>query len=110
MYRSSAHDRAACPPERRCRPGKPGRWVPRSIHEGARDVARDIARTGACAAPGRQREGAEVLFARPKRTPRLGRPRPRGPSGARDEFRLAAAAARNLRGLARPIPAPVPSA
>src|SRR3712207_3109512 len=50
-----------------------------------------------------------MLFAPLKRILRLDRLRLRGASGARDEFHLAAAA-QNLRKLAKLIPAPVPSA
>lgn len=44
---------------RRC----PAREIPRSIHEGARDMARDIARTEAYATSRRQRKKVEMLFA-----------------------------------------------
>jgi hypothetical protein len=49
-----------------------------------------------------------MLFAHLKPTLRLGRLRLRGPSGAKDEF-LLAAAAQNLRKLAKlfPLPAPI---
>jgi hypothetical protein len=45
-----------------------------------------------------------MLFAHLKRILRLGRLRLRGPSGARDEF-LLAATAQNLRKLAKLVPA-----
>jgi len=48
-----------------------------------------------------------MLFAHLKRILKLDRLRLRGPSGARDEFHLAAAA-QNLRKLAKLIPAPAP--
>ncbi len=41
-YRASKHDCDACPLKPRCCPGDPGRRVMRSVHEAARDVARDI--------------------------------------------------------------------
>jgi hypothetical protein len=53
----------------------------------------------------RQRKKVEMLFAHLKRILRLDRLRLRGPTGARDEF-LLAATAQNLRKLARLIPAP----
>jgi hypothetical protein len=79
----------------------------RSIHEGARDMARDIASTDAYVASRRQRKKVEMLFAHLKRILRLDRLRLRGPSGARDEFYLAATA-QNLRKLAKLIPLPEP--
>jgi hypothetical protein len=48
-----------------------------------------------------------MLFAHLKRILRLDRLRPRGPSGARDEF-LLGATAQNLRKLAKLIPLPPP--
>jgi hypothetical protein len=48
----------------------------------------------------RERKRIEMLFAHLKRILRLGRLRLRGPSGARDEF-LLAATAQNLRKLAK---------
>ncbi len=41
-YRASKHDCDACPIKPQCCPGDPGRRVMRSVHEAARDVARDI--------------------------------------------------------------------
>jgi hypothetical protein len=49
----------------------------------------------------------EMLFAHLKRILGLGKLRLRGPSGAKDEF-LLAATARNLRKLAKLIPLPAP--
>ena len=86
-------------------PKGPFRKVTRSIHEGARDVARDIARTDAYVTSRRQRKKVEMLFAHLKRILKLDRLRLRGPLGARDEF-LLAATAQNLRKLAKLIPAP----
>ena len=81
--------------------------VPRSIHEAARDKARAIAKTEAYVVSRRERKKVEMLFAHIKRILRLDRLRLRGPSGARDEF-LLAATAENLRKLAKLIPAPAP--
>ena len=52
------------------------------------------------------RKKVEMLFAHLKRILRLGRLR--GPSGAKDEF-LLAATAQNLRKLAKLIPLPAPT-
>jgi hypothetical protein len=89
----------------RCCPNTPARRVPRSIYEGARDMARDIAKTEAYTVSRRQRKKVEMLFAHLKRILRLDRLRLRGPCGARDEF-LLAATAQNLRKLAKLIPVP----
>ena len=64
----------------------PARKVPRSIYEGARDMARDIARSAEGLVSRRQRKKIEMLFAHLKRILRLDRLRLRGPNGARDEF------------------------
>jgi len=85
--------------------------VTRSIHEDARDVAREIAKTDAYVTSRRERKKVEMLFAHRKRILRLDRLRLRGPCGARDEF-LLAATAQNLRKMARLIPlqtAPAPA-
>jgi Transposase DDE domain len=55
------------------------------------------------------RRKVEMLFAHLKRILRLDRLRLRGPSGARDEF-LLAATAQNLRKLAKLIPSATASA
>src|SRR3546814_12048813 len=44
-YRASKYDCDACAFKQQCCPKEPARKVPRSIHEGARDMARDIAKT-----------------------------------------------------------------
>ena len=75
----------------------------RSVHEAARDKARAIAKTEAYAVSRRERKKVEMLFAHLKRTLRLGRLRLRGPSGAKDEF-LLAATAQNRRKLAKLVP------
>jgi hypothetical protein len=104
-YRASKRDCEACPLKPRCCPNTPARKVPRSIHEGARDLARDIAKTEAYQISRYQRKKVEMMFAHLKRILRLDRLRLRGPNGARDEFHLAATA-QNLRKLAKLIPAP----
>src|ERR1700689_2185255 len=105
LYRASKQDCDACELKPRCCPNTPARIVPRSIYEGARDMARDIAKTEAYTVSRRQRKKVEMLFAHLKRILRLDRLRLRGPCGARDEF-LLAATAQNLRKLAKLIPVP----
>ncbi len=110
-YRASKMDCDACALKSRCCPNTPARKVTRSIHEGATDVARDIARTDAYVVSRRERKKVEMLFAHLKRILRMDRLRLRGPCGARDEF-LLAATAQNLRKMARLIPVyavPVPA-
>jgi transposase len=102
-YRASQQDCSGCGLKARCTPNMPARKVTRSIHEGARDLARDIATTDAYVASRRQRKKVEMLFAHLKRILGLGRLRLRGPQGARDEFHLAAMA-QNLRKMAKLIP------
>jgi transposase len=109
-YRASKRDCELCPLKPRCCPNAPARKVPRSIYEGARDLARDIAKTEAYQTSRCQRKKVEMLFAHLKRILKLDRLRLRGPNGARDEFHLAATA-QNLRKLAKliPVPAPIPA-
>jgi len=104
LYRASKYDCDACSLKPRCCPKEPARKVPRSIYEGARDMARDLAKTDAYRTSRRQRKKIEMLFAHLKRILRLDRLRLRGPCGAHDEF-LLAATAQNLRKLAKLIPA-----
>jgi hypothetical protein len=104
-YRASMHDCGPCPLKPRCCPNAPARKVLRSIYEGARDRAREIAKSDAYQTSLYQRKKVEMLFAHLKRILRLDRLRLRGPFGARDEFHLAAIA-QNLRKLAELIPGP----
>jgi transposase len=108
-YRASKHDCGPCPLKSGCCPNEPARKVQRSIHEGARDLAREIAKTEAYRTSRCQRKKVEMLFAHLKRILKLDRLRLRGPNGARDEFHLAATA-QNLRKLAKLIPVPAPTA
>ena len=107
-YRASKADCDTCTLKPRCCPGTPARTVTRSIYEGARDFARDIAKTDAYLTSRRQRKKVEMLFAHLKRILKLDRLRLRGPCGARDEF-LLAATAQNLRKLAKLIPPTLPA-
>ncbi|MDP9416179.1 MAG: IS1182 family transposase, partial [Pseudomonadota bacterium] len=102
-YRASKRDCDTCSLKPRCCPNAPARKILRSIHEGARDMARDIAATDAYVTSRRERKKVEMLFAHLKRILRLDRLRLRGPNGARDEF-LLAATAQNLRKMAKLIP------
>ncbi len=100
IYRSSQADCANCPMKTRCCPNTPTRKIARSVHESARDVARDIAKTDAYKQSRKDRKKVEMLFAHLKRILKLDRLRLRGPSGAHDEF-LLAATAQNLRRMAK---------
>ena len=103
LYRASKHDCASCTLMARCCPKDLVRKVPRSIHEGARDMAREIARSWEGRTSRRLRKKIEMLFAHLKRILKLDRLRLRGPNGAHDEFTLAATA-QNLRKMAKLIP------
>jgi len=99
-YRAKQSDCDACPLKPKCCPTLPHRKVPRSVHEEARDVARDIMASDAYLVSRCERKKVEMLFAHLKRILKLDRLRLRGPNGAKDEF-LLAATAQNLRKLAK---------
>ncbi|MEM8572740.1 MAG: IS1182 family transposase [Pseudomonadota bacterium] len=99
-YRASKHDCDACPLKPQCCSGDPGRRVMRSVHEAARDVARDIRKTDAYMTSLIQRRKVEMLFAHLKRYIGVPMMRLRGPKGAYEQFQLAATA-QNLRKLAK---------
>src|SRR5262249_3053064 len=103
LYRGSTFDCRPCKHKDQCCPNTPARKIPRSIYERARDVARALTGTPAFEQSKRERKRIEMLFAHLKRILRLGRLRLRGPSGARDEF-LLAATVQNLRKLAKLVP------
>jgi transposase len=100
IYRSSKLDCAACPQKERCCPNTEIRKITRSVHENARDVARQIYLTPEYQESRRERKKVEMLFAHLKRILKLDRLRLRGLSGAQDEF-LLAATAQNLRRMAK---------
>lgn len=107
IYRASQRDCDTCTKKAQCCPNTPMRKIARSIHESARDVAREIAKTPEYQQSRCERKKVEMLFAHLKRILRIDRLRLRGLSGARDEFTLAATA-QNLRRLAKlacPLPA-----
>ena len=108
-YHARKQDCAACPLKARCTPNQETGRISRHLFEHARDRAREIAKTDVYAKSSRPRKKIEMLFAHLKRILRLDRLRLRGPSGARDEF-LLAATAHNLRKLAKLVPAmPAPA-
>jgi hypothetical protein len=105
LYLASKRDCDRCALKSRCCPKQASRRVPRSIYEGAREMARQIARSWEGGTSRRLRKKIEMLFAHLKRILKLDRLRLRGPNGARDEFILAATA-QNLRKMAKLIPMP----
>jgi hypothetical protein len=107
-YLASTYDCGPCPLKPQCCPNTPQRKIPRDINEDARDVARSLYETPAFAQSRRERKKVEMLFAHLKRILKLGRLRLRGPSGAHDEF-LLAATAQNLRKLAKLRPRLTPT-
>lgn len=84
-YRASKLDCDPCPLKATCCPGADPRKVMRSVHEGARDMARALAQEDEWITSRRERKKVEMLFAHLKRIMRLDRLRLRGPNGARDE-------------------------
>ena len=100
IYRCSQPDCKTCPLKLQCCPNTTFRKIARSIYEGSRDVARDIAKTPQYQQSRKDRKKVEMLFAHLKRILKLDRLRLRGLSGARDEF-LMAATVQNLRRLAK---------
>jgi len=99
-YRASKLDCMACPLKEQCCPKAPAKKLLRSVHESARDVAREVRQTPAYRKTRRQRKQVEMLFAHMKRILKMDRLRLRGISGARDEF-LLTATAQNLRRMAK---------
>lgn len=100
IYRASQFDCESCSMKDRCCPNTPFRKIARSIHEAARDKTRRIAKTSGYSQSCRERKKVEMLFAHLNRILKLDRLRLRGPSGAHDEF-LMAATAQNLRRMAK---------
>ena len=107
IYFARKRDCGACTLKPRCCPNMLARKIARSVHEAARDKARAIAKTGGLRRLMSRKKKVEMLFAHLKRILRFDRLRLRGPSGAKDEF-LLAATAQNLRKLAKLIPLPAP--
>ena len=104
-YFARKADCQPCALKPQCTPNDGTRKITRHIYEGARDLAREMANTDDYVTSQRRRKKVEMLFAHLKRIMKLDRLRLRGPNGARDEFHLAAAA-QNLRKMAKLIPNP----
>lgn len=104
-YRASLYDCQACQLKLKCCPNMDIRKIDRSPHEPARDVARAIGKTDAYRQSRKERKKVEMLFAHLKRILKLGQLRLRGPSGAHDEF-LLAATVQNLRRMAKKLRPP----
>ncbi len=98
-YYALKADCDGCPLKPKCCPNQPMRKLPRSIHEDARDVVRQLQCTEAYEVSQRDRKKVEMAFAHLKQNLGFRRLRLRGPTGAQDEF-LLAAAVQNLRKLA----------
>jgi transposase len=108
-YRAAKRDCNTCALKLRCSPNTPSRWIPRDVHEDARDVTRALTKTEAYEQSRRERKKVEMRFAHMKRIFKLDRLRLRGLSGAKDEV-LLTATAQNLRRLVKLICPPPPSA
>jgi transposase len=99
-YHAIQADCRPCPLKEICCPNTRARKVKRSVHEAARNVAREVARTPAYRKTRNQRKQVEMLFAHMKRILRVDRLRLRGLKGVQDEF-LLTATAQNLRRMAK---------
>ena len=77
-YRASKSDCDACALKTRCCLNTPMRYVPRDLHEDARDIARALAKTEAFEQSRRYRKRVEMLFAHLKGILRLGKTIPKG--------------------------------
>jgi len=108
MYRSRNTDCAVCPLKPKCCPNAKAKRVGRHIYEHARDEVKRLRETPEYEQSRRDRKKVEMSFAHLKRLHGLRRLRLRGPTGARDEF-LLAATAQNLRKLARYATLPAPN-
>jgi transposase len=107
-YRARMQDYDTCHLKAQCCPTQPAREVLRSVHEAARDIARDIRKTDAYMTSFMQRLKVEMLFAHLKRYIGLRMMRLRGPKGATEQFQIAATA-QNLRKLAKLAPGSAPA-
>jgi Transposase DDE domain len=106
LYKSRKSDCASCPMKARCCPNTPIRKIHRSIYEPARVVARAVAKICLYKQSRKDRKKVEMLFAHLKRIMKLNRLRLRGPSGAHDEFQLAATAQNHGEMAKRLCPSP----
>lgn len=103
IYRASQDDCASCSLKDKCCPNTPTRKFTRSIYEHARDVARSLTTTEAYAQSRKDRKKVEMHFAHLKTNLNMRRLRLRGPTGAQDEFVLAAIV-QNLKKLTKLMP------
>jgi len=103
IYRAIQNDCASCSLKDKCCPKTPARKFTRSIYEHARDVARSLTTTEAYAQSRKDRKKVEMHFAHLKTSLNMRRLRLRGPTGAQDEFVLAATI-QNLKKLTKLIP------
>ena len=101
QYRAKPAFCGPCALKPRCTTGL-ARMVTRNVHEAEREHVRQLAGTPEFKRSARERRKVEMLFAHLKRNLGLRRLRLRGPTGAGDEF-LLAATAQNLRRLARSL-------
>ena len=99
-YRASVDDCRECAFKPVCCPNMEIRKIDRSPYEEARDIVRAITKTESYQQSRKDRKKVEMLFAHLQRILKLGQFRLRGPSGAHDEF-LLAATAQNLRRMAK---------
>ena len=100
IYRARESDCSICPLKDQCCPGQRFRKVTTSVHEAAREEVRRLRHTPEYIQSRKDRKKVEMNFAHLKRLLGIDRLRLRGPTGAQDEFTLAATA-QNLRKLAR---------
>jgi hypothetical protein len=105
-YLARREDCRSCPLKSRCTAYE-RRKLGISLHEEAREHTRKLVNTDAYKTSRRERKKVEMLFAHLKRNMNFRRLRLRGPSGAKDEF-LLAAIAQNLKKLIRFMATPPP--
>ena len=103
LYRSRNTDCSACTLKDQCCPTSPFKKVGRSIYEHARDEVRRLRTTKEYQQSKHDRKKVEMAFAHLKRILGFRSLRLRGPTGAQDEF-LLAATVQNLRKLTRYAP------
>ena len=101
-YRALKRECRACPLKPQCCPNTPSRKVTRDVNEDARDNARSFVGMPEFDRSRDERKKVEMRFEHLKTHHCFERMRPRGLSGARDEFHLAAIV-QNLKTLAKHI-------
>jgi transposase len=108
-FRARLDDCRSCPLKEQCCPKSPSRYVTRDAHEDARELVRRKMKTKAFLKSRNLRKRVEMRFGHLKTHHGFGRMRLRGPSGARDEFHLAAIV-QNLKTMALRLIRPPPKA